>query len=82
MLIVAHDANPIMGFLDLVVYLAGGGAASGSPRDVITTETLSRLYGTPIEVLQASDGRLVVVGHPEAATYHPDLHHGHGPGPH
>jgi zinc/manganese transport system ATP-binding protein len=77
-LIVAHDVNPILGFLDLVVYLAGGGAASGAPREVITTERLSELYGTPIEVLQASDGRLVVVGHPEAATYHPEMHHGHG----
>ncbi|MDQ1466546.1 MAG: zinc/manganese transport system ATP-binding protein [Actinomycetota bacterium] len=77
-LVVAHDVNPILGFLDRVVYLAGGGAASGDPRDVITTETLSRLYRTPIEVLHASDGRLVVVGHPEAATYHPDLHHAHG----
>ena len=79
-LVVAHDVNPILGFLDLVVYFAGGGAAAGDPHDVITTETLSRLYGTPIEVLQASDGRLVVVGHPEAATYHPEMHHGHGPG--
>lgn len=77
-LVVAHDVNPILGFLDRVVYMAGGGAASGAPHDVITTETLSRLYGTPIEVLRASDGRLVVVGHPEAATFHPDLHHGHG----
>ena len=50
-MIVAHDVNPILGSLDRVVYLAGGGAASGKPRDVITTETLSRLYGTPIEVL-------------------------------
>jgi zinc/manganese transport system ATP-binding protein len=77
-LVVAHDVNPILAFIDRVVYLAGGGAASGAPHDVITTETLSRLYGTPIEVLRASDGRLVVVGHPEAATFHPDLHHGHG----
>lgn len=81
-MIVAHDVNPILGFLDRVVYLAGGGAASGEPRDVITTETLSRLYGTPIEVLHASDGRLVVVGHPEAATYHPEMHHGQGHAPH
>jgi zinc/manganese transport system ATP-binding protein len=76
-LVVAHDVNPILGFLDRVVYFAGGGAAVGAPHDVITTETLSRLYGTPIEVLKASDGRLVVVGHPEAATFHPE-HHGHG----
>ena len=77
-LVVAHDVNPILGFIDGVVYFAGGGAACGAPHDVITTETLSALYGTPIEVLRASDGRLVVVGHPEAATFHPDLHgHGH-----
>ena len=84
-LVVAHDVNPILGFLDRVVYFAGGGAATGAPHDVITTETLTRLYGTPIEVLRASDGRLVVVGHPEAATFHPDLHghsHGHGHAPH
>jgi zinc/manganese transport system ATP-binding protein len=74
--VVAHDVNPILAFLDRVVYFAGGGAACGPPHDVITTETLSRLYGTPIEVLHASDGRLVVVGHPEVATFHPDLHHG------
>jgi zinc/manganese transport system ATP-binding protein len=81
-MIVAHDVNPILGFIDRVVYFAGGKAACGEPRDVITTETLSRLYGTPIEVLHASDGRLVVVGHPEAATYHPEMHHGHGHAPH
>ncbi len=72
--IVAHDVNPIVGALDHVVYLAGGGARCGRPEDVITSDTLTRLYGSPIEVLHASDGRLVVVGEPEVATYHPDLH--------
>src|SRR5262249_34587879 len=61
-LMVAHDVNPILGYLDRVVYLAGGGAAAGTPREVINTGTLTRLYGTPIEVLSTSDGRLVVVG--------------------
>src|SRR5207237_1401372 len=59
-LLVAHDLNPIIGYLDRVIYLAGGGAVEGPPEDVITSETLSRLYGAPIEVLHASDGRLVV----------------------
>jgi zinc/manganese transport system ATP-binding protein len=77
-LIVAHDVNPILPYLDRVVYLGAGGAVSGSPEDVLTTETLTRLYGTPVEVLRASDGRLVVVGHPEGASYHPHLHHAHG----
>ena len=32
MLIVAHDVNPILAYLDRVVYLAGGGAVEGAPR--------------------------------------------------
>jgi zinc/manganese transport system ATP-binding protein len=73
-LLVAHDINPILGYLDRVIYLAGGGAIEGSPEDVITSGTLSRLYGAPIEVLRASDGRLVVVGQPEAPFVHGDRH--------
>jgi zinc/manganese transport system ATP-binding protein len=67
---VAHDVNPVLGDLDRVLYLAGGGAVIGRPDEVIGTETLSALYNAPIEVLRASDGRLVVVGQPEAVTYH------------
>jgi zinc/manganese transport system ATP-binding protein len=62
---VAHDVNPILTYLDRVVYVAEGGAVSGTPHQVITGPTLSRLYGTPIEVLNTSDGRLVVVGAPD-----------------
>ncbi|HEX3564265.1 MAG TPA: ATP-binding cassette domain-containing protein [Acidimicrobiales bacterium] len=74
---VAHDVNPILSYLDRVVYIAQGGVASGSPEEVITGETLTRLYGTPIEVLTTSDGRMVVVGQPEAPAHHSDRHGGH-----
>ncbi|KAA2266641.1 ATP-binding cassette domain-containing protein [Solihabitans fulvus] len=73
---VAHDVNPILGYLDRVAYLAHGGAATGTPEEVITGATLSRLYDTPIEVLRTSDGRLVVVGQPEAPARHTDRHGG------
>jgi zinc/manganese transport system ATP-binding protein len=73
-LLVAHDVNPILTYLDRVVYIAHGGAVSGSPSEVITSGTLSDLYGTPIEVLRTSDGRLVVVGQPEAPAHHSDRH--------
>ncbi|HUZ08995.1 MAG TPA: ABC transporter ATP-binding protein [Acidimicrobiales bacterium] len=73
-LLVAHDVNPILPYLDRVVYIARGGAVSGTPSEVITSEKLSSLYGTPIEVLQTSDGRLVVVGQPEAPAHHADRH--------
>jgi zinc/manganese transport system ATP-binding protein len=70
-LLVAHDINPILPAVDRVVYVARGQVAVGTPEEVITTETLSRLYTTPIEVLRASDGRIVVVGQPEEeVSYH------------
>jgi zinc/manganese transport system ATP-binding protein len=73
---VAHDVNPILPYLDHVVYVAQGKAIVGPPDEVITTKTLSALYGAPVEVLQASDGRLVVVGTPEAPAHHTDRHAG------
>jgi zinc/manganese transport system ATP-binding protein len=69
-LLVAHDVNPIIGYLDAVVYFAGGTAVQGTPEEVISSETLSALYGVPIEVLRASDGRLVVVGAPDLHGHH------------
>ncbi|WP_239134371.1 metal ABC transporter ATP-binding protein [Rugosimonospora africana] len=75
-MIVAHDVNPILTYLDRVIYLGQGGAVSGTPAEVITSETLTALYGTPIEVLSTSDGRLVVVGQPEAPARHTDRHGG------
>src|SRR2546423_4524380 len=74
-MIVAHDVNPILSYLDCVIYFGEGHAVGGEPEAVLTTETLTRLYNTPVEVLRTSDGRLVVVGHPEATSYHPGLHH-------
>jgi zinc/manganese transport system ATP-binding protein len=71
---VAHDVNPILPYLDQVVYVAAGHAVAGSPSEVITTATLSGLYGAPVEVLRASDGRLVVVGTPEPPALHADRH--------
>jgi zinc/manganese transport system ATP-binding protein len=73
-LLVAHDVNPLAGYLDRVVYLAGGRALCGEVGEVITAPTLSQLYGTPIEVLRTSDGRLVVVGQPEAPHHHGHRH--------
>jgi zinc/manganese transport system ATP-binding protein len=71
---VAHDVNPILHHLDRVVYLAEGGAVAGTPDEVITGPTLTRLYRTPVEVLRTSTGRLVVVGQPEAPSRHTDRH--------
>jgi len=70
--LVAHDVNPILGYLDRVVYFAGGRGVEGPPRDVIQADVLSELYGSPIEVVETQSGRLIVVGTPDA--------HGHDGG--
>jgi zinc/manganese transport system ATP-binding protein len=61
-LLIAHDVNPLLGLVDRVLYVARGRMVIGSPRELITTETLSRLYGTHVEVLRDSHGRVFVVG--------------------
>jgi len=76
-LLVAHDINPLQPYLDKVVYFGSGAAAVGTPTEVITSDTLSRLYGVAIEVLRTADGRLVVVGLPEAPAHHHDRHEHH-----
>jgi zinc/manganese transport system ATP-binding protein len=73
-LLVAHDVNPLLHYLDRVIYLAAGRALAGPVHEVISAPTLSALYGVPIEVLEASDGRLVVVGTPEAPHHHGHRH--------
>jgi zinc/manganese transport system ATP-binding protein len=68
-MMVAHDVNPILPYLDRLIYLARGAAVSGPPAAVITGEKLTALYGIPIEVLTDSAGRRFVVGQPDV---HPD----------
>ncbi len=46
-LLSAHEMNQLLPFLDRVVYLAGGRAASGPAEQVITTEVLSPALRTP-----------------------------------
>ncbi|MEM9727292.1 MAG: metal ABC transporter ATP-binding protein [Myxococcota bacterium] len=58
----AHDMNPLLQAMDRIVYLAGGRAASGTTAEVVRSETLSDLYGHPVEVVHAGGRVLVVAG--------------------
>lgn len=59
-LFVTHDVNPILDYVDEVLYLAGGRFRLGPPDEVLTSEVLTDLYGVPVEVLRA-EGRVIVV---------------------
>jgi zinc/manganese transport system ATP-binding protein len=70
---VTHDINPVLPMVDRVLYLAPGSWAIGTPDEVLTSETLSSLYGTDVDVLRVR-GRIVVVGTPDDSHVH---HHEH-----
>ena len=69
-LFVTHDVNPILGMVDRVLYLANGNFKIGSPDEVLRSEVLTELYGTPVDVLR-NQGRIVVVGTHEH-EHHPN----------
>jgi zinc/manganese transport system ATP-binding protein len=76
---VTHDVNPVLHTVDRVLYLAQPAAspatlgasswAIGTPDEVLTSGTLSRLYGTEVDVLRVR-GRVVVVGTPDDQHVH------------
>ncbi|MFF1876491.1 metal ABC transporter ATP-binding protein [Leifsonia sp. NPDC058230] len=70
---VTHDVNPVLGMVDKVLYLAGGRFREGTPDEVLRSDVLTDLYGTPVDVIR-SRGRIVVVGIPDAETHD---HHEH-----
>jgi zinc/manganese transport system ATP-binding protein len=61
-LLVAHDINPMIKCLDKVIYIANGKVATGRPSEVLTSESLTALYGARVEVLRDSRNNLVIVG--------------------
>ena len=76
-LLVAHDINPILSYLDRVVYFARRHAVVGrSARGDHERDAERALRRRRSRCCDASDGRLVVVGQPEAPA-HGDRH-GHG----
>lgn len=60
-LFVTHDVNPIIDYVDRVLYLAQGNYSIGTPDEVLQSDVLSRLYGTEIDVVR-NQGRIVVLG--------------------
>ncbi|MFD1211204.1 metal ABC transporter ATP-binding protein [Arthrobacter sp. GCM10027362] len=66
---VTHEINPIIDYVDRVLYLAGGQFRVGTPEEVMTTEVLSDMYNSHVEVIH-TEGRIVVVGLPDATTHH------------
>lgn len=74
---VTHEINPILPLVDRVLYLVEGRFRIGTPDEVMTSQTLSDLYRTDVEVLRVR-GRLVVVGVEESGHHHDATEHAAG----
>jgi zinc/manganese transport system ATP-binding protein len=70
-LFVTHEINPVLPYVDRVLYLAGGQFRIGTVEAVFTSETLTELYGAPVEVVRSA-GRILVAGVPDV---HAHEHH-------
>lgn len=60
-LFVTHDVNPILHLVDRVLFVVNGRWAAGTPDEVLTSEQLSALYGSHVDVVRVH-GRILVVG--------------------
>ncbi|REE17353.1 zinc/manganese transport system ATP-binding protein [Paraburkholderia sp. BL27I4N3] len=78
----AHELNPLLHALDRVLYLGSGVAALGTVDEVITRPVLSRLYGSPIDVMRVNGRIFVMSGDVEVEKHdhehEHDEHGGHG----
>jgi zinc/manganese transport system ATP-binding protein len=70
----AHEINPLLKAVDLVLYLGNGHAAMGSVDEVINSQVLSALYDAPIHVLRVN-GRIFVMTENVEVEGHTHAHH-------
>src|SRR5271157_5995217 len=61
-LLIAHNINPLLPHLDKVMYIANGRVATGRPSEVLTSESLTALYGVQVEVLRDPHGNVAIIG--------------------
>jgi zinc/manganese transport system ATP-binding protein len=72
-LFVTHEINPVLSYVDRVLYITDGAFRFGTPDEVMNSATLSELYRSEVEVIRRR-GRLIVLG----ADDHREHHH-HSP---
>ena len=77
---VTHEVNPVLPYVDRILYLVHGRWAIGTPSEILTSERLSDLYGIPVDVLKVRDRFVVLSAEHDLSTEpgsHAHPHHGH-----
>jgi len=66
-LFVTHEVNPILPYVDKILYMANQKWILDTPDRVLRSDTLSKLYGARVEVLHVHN-RILIVGAEDAGT--------------
>ncbi|GAB3495013.1 metal ABC transporter ATP-binding protein [Amycolatopsis cihanbeyliensis] len=72
-LFVTHEINPILSYVDKVLYLVNGAFRIGAPDEVMNSTVLSELYATRVEVFRVG-GQIHVAG-AQSALCEDEPHH-------
>lgn len=75
-LFVTHEINPILPLVDRVLYFANGNWAIGTPSEVLTSQKLSKLYCSNVQVVNIN-GRILVVCSDDHSLTEPHGGHHH-----
>ena len=78
MVFVTHEVNPVLPYVDRILYLVRGRWAIGTPAEILTSERLSALYGIEVDVLKVRDRFIVLSAEHEPST-EPGGHAHHEP---
>ena len=85
-LFVTHDVNPILNLVDRVLFVVNGRWAMGTPDEVLTSERMTQLYDSHVDVMRVH-GRILVVSDSTGSGFEleephhlPEIHAG-GSGP-
>jgi zinc/manganese transport system ATP-binding protein len=73
---VTHEINPVLPYVDRILYLVGGRWAVGAPSEILTSARLSALYGIDVDVLRVR-GRYLVVSAEDDLPTEPGAHAHH-----
>ncbi len=76
---VTHEVNPVLPYVDRILYLVRGRWAIGTPNEILTSERLSSLYGIPVDVIKVRD-RFIVLSAEHASSTEPGSHAHHDDG--
>lgn len=69
-ILITHDLNPLYNVTDQVIYMANHKLASGKVEEILTSDILSNLYDSNVEVVRDAKNHQLIIGIEEKGHQH------------